>query len=198
MIDDLVPEILKFISKPSHLSSACLVNRTFNRCASRLLYKHIAMYSSQKDVKQMVVLLFATLSRSPTLASFVHRLEIYDFPKYITFHPGLGPNVVTAIENCTNLHKFAWTREGTLDSDALLALSSCPCLRELKLSGSIHYPEMLLEFGELQSISIIMPRSRVVWDLLPTWIALNRNSLTSLALVSAVSSFPTFVILRSF
>jgi len=71
---DLILEILKFINNPSHLASACLVNRIFHRFASPLLYERIAIYSWMKDGKKRAVTLFSTLSRCPKLASFVRSL----------------------------------------------------------------------------------------------------------------------------
>lgn len=193
MIDDLVPEFLKFISKPSHLTSACLVNKTFHQCASRLLYRHIGMYAYKKHATHNVRLLFATLSRSPNLASFVRSLNIHVFLKCIIDPDPCLSDVVSAIENCINLQRCAWTRDGTLNAEVLTALSSCPDLRELEINGRNDHPDILLKFTKLQSMSIILPNSQVV-SLLPTWIALNRDNLTSLALFSHVSFLPSFVL----
>jgi hypothetical protein len=71
---DLVLEILKFISNPSHLASTCLVNHIFHKFAAPLLYERVAIYSWMKDGKKRAAMLFSTLSRCPNLALFVHCL----------------------------------------------------------------------------------------------------------------------------
>ncbi len=49
---DLVLEILKFISNPSHLASTCLVKHIFHIFAAPLLYERVAIYSWMKDGKK--------------------------------------------------------------------------------------------------------------------------------------------------
>jgi len=40
---DILPEILSFLAKPSHLAYACLVNKTFHNFAVRQLYDRIGI-----------------------------------------------------------------------------------------------------------------------------------------------------------
>src|SRR6266542_1517301 len=157
---DLLPEILSFIAKPAHLASTCLVNNTFHNFSVRLLYDRIAIYSWHENGKKRAIKLFTTLACYPELARLVHHLEIRDFPKHYHY-----PRVVNALQLCTNLRSCIWTRDGTLTSDILQALSSCPELRELEINGhsdGIYDHTLLLRFRNLNKLSIIMPCETVV------------------------------------
>ena len=47
---DLLPDILCHLARPEHLSVCTLVNRTFNQCATRELYKRVALFPWQRFV----------------------------------------------------------------------------------------------------------------------------------------------------
>lgn len=199
---DLILEILKFVNNASHLASACIVNRTFHRFASPLLYKEIAISSWMKDGKKRVISLFSTLSRCPNLASFVRSLrelmqlplfslnmlllEIRDSPKF--FSSSFLSDVLDGLHNCINLRSFAWTRDGTITSQILETLSSCSIIHELEINGHSdrrYDPQLLLRFKNLVKVSIIMPSSGMV-NRLEDWVVLNQRSLRSLSLICKV------------
>jgi len=166
---DLVPKILKFVSNPAHLTSACPVNKTFYDFASPLLYRRIAFFSWTRNVKTRVTQLFTTLSNNARLALFVQSLEIRNFPKHFSPDSPIIA-VIPALKNCTNLRRLVWTRDGTLNSDILQTLSSCAYLRELEINGrheSNYDALLLLDFTKLESISIVMPSADLT-TLLPS------------------------------
>ena len=185
---DILPEILFFLEKPSHLASACLVNKTFHKFAVRQLYDRIAIHSWHKDAKKRAIALFTTLACSPQLARLVHNLEIRDFPR----DPHHHPCVLGALQLCTSLRSCIWTRDGTLTSDILQTLSSCPELRELEINGhssdGYYDHSTLLRFRNLSKFSIIMPSASVVSQL-HDCLALNAHSLRSLTLICRVEPF---------
>ncbi|PPR07496.1 hypothetical protein CVT26_013465 [Gymnopilus dilepis] len=197
---ELLPEILKYVVKPQHLASACLVNKAFRTFATTRLYERIFIYSWHKEGKAKVVKLFDTLSRRPYLASLLRRLEIRDFPKAITLlDSDVLNHVQRGLRNCTGLRACTWTRDGSLNSEILEALIQCPDLRELELNGHNdgHYdPRLLLHFRHLSRISIIMPSPAVVSKLEP-WLSSTGNTLRSLTLICKASTIITDALLES-
>ncbi|KIM41347.1 hypothetical protein M413DRAFT_146971 [Hebeloma cylindrosporum] len=196
---EILPEILEYVVKPQHLATVCLVNKTFNPFATRRLYERISIYSWHKEGKVKVIKLFDTLSRNPHLASFLYKLEIRDFPKAITIlDDDIHARVHRGLKNCTNLRSCAWTRDGSLNSDILEALTHCPNLQELELNGNDqgHYDtRSLLAFTHLRRLSIIMPSTGVMAELNP-WLALTGHTLRSLTLICRATPVVTDVALE--
>jgi hypothetical protein len=90
---ELLPVIIDFVLRPQHISALCLVNKTFNRFATPLLYRRVfifAWYTAAKikvglglrltcllhsiALSTQVILLFQTLSECPHLARYVEKL----------------------------------------------------------------------------------------------------------------------------
>jgi len=51
---ELLPVILSHLQKPYHLSSTCLVSKTFHQFAATKLYERASIYSWQKEGKAKV------------------------------------------------------------------------------------------------------------------------------------------------
>ena len=186
---DILPEILSFLAKPSHLASACLVNKTFHKFAVRQLYDRISIVDSGPIRRRRAIALFTTLARSPELARLVHHLEIRNLA-------AASHIVLDALPLCTNLR--SWTGHHPLTSDILLPLSSCPELRELEFDDYGNCDRTtLLRLRNLNKLSISM-RTQSVLSQLPDCFALNANSLRSLALTCQVKpiSLPSFQIFK--
>ena len=119
-------------------------------------------------------------------------IEICDCPK--SFSESFLSEVLKGLQLCINLRSCAWTRDGTITSQILESLSSCPNLHELELNGRSdrrYDPQLLLKFKNLDKVSIIMPSSGVV-NRLKNWVLLNQHSLRSLSLVCKVWIFSLF------
>lgn len=90
---ELLPVIFDFVLSPQHISALCLVNETFNRFATPLLYRRVFIVAWYKEAKAKVglglrltcmccsialstqiILLFRTLSKCPHLARYVEKL----------------------------------------------------------------------------------------------------------------------------
>ncbi|KAF9460431.1 hypothetical protein BDZ94DRAFT_1169804 [Collybia nuda] len=200
---DLPPEILPVIFdnilKPHHITSICLVSKTFYEFSIRRLYERASIYSWQRDGKTKVIQLFNTLSRHPHLAKYVHRLEIREFPKaFTTSGHDIIDVVLEGIHNCLNLQACTWTRDGSLSSSILGALQKCNSLRDLEINGHSdgnYDPDLLCQFTRLARISLIMPNSAVA-DRLCRWIE-TTNNLQSLTLLCKASPIITDKILES-
>ncbi|KAF5326254.1 hypothetical protein D9611_000472 [Ephemerocybe angulata] len=171
---DILPVILRFVVKSSHLAAGALVDKTWNEFATPRLYERVSIFSWHKDAKTKVLLLFKTLSTCPHLAKHVRRLEVRDFPKAILHLPtssdetSIPDLVLEGIKNCKGLHSCVWTRDGSLSSEILEALSWIASLRQLELNGRSqgqYDPRLLAHFRGLQKVSIIMPSSGVVSQL---------------------------------
>ncbi|KAF8902526.1 hypothetical protein CPB84DRAFT_1814867 [Gymnopilus junonius] len=197
---ELLPEILEHVIKPQHLASACLVDKTFRSFATPRLYDRISIYSWHREGKVKVIKLFDTLSRHPYLANLLHKLEIRDFPKAITLLDGdILHHVQRGLRNCTGLRACTWTRDGSLNSEILEALVQCPNLRDLELNGHNdgHYdPRLLLQFRNLNRISLIMP-STVVVSQLGTWLSFTGHTLRNFTLICKASTIITDSLLES-
>ncbi|KAF5384073.1 hypothetical protein D9615_003422 [Tricholomella constricta] len=207
---DILPLIISNLVKPHHLSSACLVNKTFQEFTVPRLYERVSIYAWQREGKTKVVQLFTTLAHGPHLAKYVRRLglslshdaltmslllkpppEIREFPKAISLDE-LGTNVLQGLRNCINLRACTWTRDGSLNSDILKALQTSGILQELEVNGRSednYNPALLQGFTRLARISLIMPSVPVV-NHLSTWIANTGSTLQSLTLICKVVTNP--------
>ncbi|KAJ3561883.1 hypothetical protein NP233_g9923 [Leucocoprinus birnbaumii] len=190
---ELLPTVLEHLPKVHYLTRTALVNHTF--------------YQSNNST--FVVQLFRTLSTCPQLARYVRRLEIRDFPRNALSDDVLE-SISQGLRNCTGLHSCTWTRDGSLTSNILLALSepssytngttndirSAPAtsatihtLRHLEINGhhsNFYNPKILLRFKWLERISIIMPTIEVV-QVLEEWVKLVQESLKSLNIICKMS-----------
>ncbi|KAF8152989.1 hypothetical protein B0H34DRAFT_87411 [Crassisporium funariophilum] len=191
---DILPEVIDHIIKPQHLASICLVSNAFRAFATNRLYERVSIYAWHKEGKVKVVKLFDTLARYAYLALHVHRLEIRDFPKAFTnLEDDLFSHVLRGLKNCVNLRSCTWTRDGSLNSEILLALQRCSNLRELEVNGhndGNYDPRLLLGFTELNRISLIMPSLPVVSQLRP-WLSITGHTLRALTLICKASSIVT-------
>ncbi|KAF9531062.1 hypothetical protein CPB83DRAFT_849257 [Crepidotus variabilis] len=198
---DVLPVILHFVVKSSHLASACLVNKEFSTFATPLLYDSVCIYSWHIDGKKKVLQLFETLRTSTNLAQLVFCLDIRDFPKFALMKDlQLLSGVVEGLRNCKNLTSCTWTRQGSLTSEILEALLNCPELGDLEINGhhSTDYePRILLRFVRLKRISIIMPSPEII-RLLPLWLAATSSCLRNLTLVCKSSASVTDELLANF
>ena len=134
---DLLPNILQFVVRSNHLAAARLVNSKFDKFAGPLLFKQVSIYAWHKNAKNRVTQLFRVLANYPHVADWVRylgehhlchipltsgfnlqrRSEIRDFPKtsnYETFQ-AVMKDCRTGIDNCVNLHKCVWTRDGSVN-----------------------------------------------------------------------------------
>lgn len=87
---ELLPIIFDFVLRPQHVSKLCLVNKSFNKFATPLLYRRVFVFAWYKEAKTkvalgidylvqspnnaQVILLFRTLSLYPHLARYVEKL----------------------------------------------------------------------------------------------------------------------------
>jgi hypothetical protein len=51
---ELLPVILDFVVKPQHISTLCLVNKSFNDFAMPLLYRRVFIFAWYKEAKSKV------------------------------------------------------------------------------------------------------------------------------------------------
>ena len=51
---ELLPVIFDFVLRPQHISALCLVNKTFNRFATPLLYRRVFIFAWYKAAKTKV------------------------------------------------------------------------------------------------------------------------------------------------
>ncbi|KAG1737583.1 uncharacterized protein EDB91DRAFT_1290700 [Suillus paluster] len=198
---ELLPVIFDSVVRPHHLTSLCLVNKSFNEFAIPRLYQRVYIYAWHTEATSKIFLLFQTLSSCPGLARYVSRLEIRVFPKALSSssHSDLLDLCIQGIRNCVNLRSCAWTRDGSLESATLQALQKCPQLKELEINGhdSGYYdPWILPQFSKLSSISLIMPSVRVI-EVLPSWISTTGSTLRNLNIVCKTSSLITDTLLES-
>ncbi|KAH7883024.1 hypothetical protein F5I97DRAFT_1901313 [Phlebopus sp. FC_14] len=191
---ELLPIIFDFVLRPQHLSSLCLVNRTFNRFATPFLYRRLFIFAWYTDVKSRLFLLFRTLAESTHLARHVQRLAIQSFPKALSSagFSDLLDLCARGIRNCVNLRSCAWTRDGSLHSTVLESLRDCPQLQELEINGnsSEYDPAILTQFDRLNKISLIMPSAQVL-GVLPSWISMTGVTLKSLNIICKASTLVT-------
>ena len=156
-----------------------------------------------------MIKLLRTLASSPHLAAHVHRLSkfkklsicceiltlssfsaVRDFPKAL--FAGERAEVLEvrlqALRNCVNLQSCAWTRDGSLTTDVLNALTHSQRLSELELNGRNQWrydPEILCNFSRLRKITLIMPSGSVA-DVIPRWTAITKDTLEHLTLICHV------------
>ncbi|KAG2159315.1 uncharacterized protein EDB93DRAFT_1115004 [Suillus bovinus] len=198
---ELLPIIFDSVVRAQHLAFLCLVNKSFYEFAIQRLYRRVYIYAWHTNAKSKVVLLFQTLSSCPRLAHYLSRLEIRAFPKALpssSYNDLLGL-CTRGIRNCVNLTSCAWTRDGSLQSDILLALQQCPKLKELEINGkdSGYYdPNILTRFSKLSRISLIMPSAQVI-EVLPSWISITGPTLRNLTMICQTSSLITDTLLES-
>uniref|UniRef100_A0A0W0FIC2 F-box domain-containing protein n=1 Tax=Moniliophthora roreri TaxID=221103 RepID=A0A0W0FIC2_MONRR len=188
---DLLPIIVSHISSwnPKYLVNLCLVNKTFYELSIAHLYQRISIYSWHKHGKAKVIQLFNCLASHPHLAQRVRRLEIRDFPKALIGDDHRN-TVIQGLKNCVNLSSCTWTRDGSLDTGVLEALSNTSLI-ELEINGHSqgHYdPKVLLKFKTLRKISVIMPGLGVV-QTLPQWVA--TGTLRNLTIICKSSTIIT-------
>ncbi|KAK7435499.1 hypothetical protein VKT23_019621 [Stygiomarasmius scandens] len=188
---ELLPVILSFIPNPRSLTRTCLVNKIFYQFAIPKLYERISMYAWHKHGKERVIQLFIVLAEYPRLAEHVRRLEIRDFPKSISFGTDPTSIVIRALSHCTNLRSCTWTRDGSLNTEILQALSTC-CkeLEELEINGHSegnYDPNVLLGFARLKKIGLIMPGGGLIRHTLGNWIGRVGETLRHLSLVCKMS-----------
>ena len=97
---------------------------------------------------------------------------------------------VQALRNCTNLHGCAWTRDGSLSTEMLHALSEAQELYSLEINGHHEHsydPAVLRNITHLQKLTVIMP-SAAVLGVLPSWAAALSANLSHLVLFCKVGS----------
>ncbi|EIM87235.1 uncharacterized protein STEHIDRAFT_168052 [Stereum hirsutum FP-91666 SS1] len=142
---ELLPLIIQHLLKASHLASVCLVNHAFNDFAVPMLYERLVIYPWYKDAKIKVAKLFKTLAEYPHHAKHVKRLEIRDFPKSLL---GTSPSYLAllhdcmiGLQNCTTLKSCTWTRDGSLTSKILNALSTRYVAHRSPQDPRTHSPE---------------------------------------------------------
>ncbi|KAF7967513.1 hypothetical protein HWV62_34040 [Athelia sp. TMB] len=89
------------------------------------------------------------------------------------------------IDNCVNLHKCVWTRDGSVN---MMILDSLLNLRELEVNAGhvAHYDaECLAKFRALQNVTLIMPNQTVI-KVIPAWMSATGATLLSLSLTSGL------------
>ncbi|KAF4603330.1 hypothetical protein EYR38_003743 [Pleurotus pulmonarius] len=185
----IVYAIFENILKPSQLATCCLVSKAASAFAIPLLYDRILIYAWHKGAKIRVVQVFNTLAKRPGLARYVHSLELRDFPK--------GPEIgvygaaifLLALDNCINLQRCIWTRDGSLNNDILKSLSAHQQLQSLTINGHsarFYDARCLLDIRGLRDICVIMPSAEVV-RVLVEWAELNANTLRGLEIICKTS-----------
>ncbi|KAI0708567.1 hypothetical protein C8Q76DRAFT_626883 [Earliella scabrosa] len=160
---ELLPIIVQYVVKPSHLANLCLVNQSFYTFAIPLLYERVFIYAWHKEGKAKVIKLFKTLAEYPHLAKLVQQLgcagdggtevgtgaqssterpadafpAIRDFPKALQSeeYDQISEACLAGIRNCINLRACTWTRHGSLTSSVLETLAECSRLQELEING---------------------------------------------------------------
>ncbi|KIY51589.1 hypothetical protein FISHEDRAFT_36872 [Fistulina hepatica ATCC 64428] len=188
---EILPVIFGYVLKSQHLAWLCLVNHVFYDFAAPLLYDQIMIYSWHRDGKIRIIQLFCTLSRTPRLAKYVRRLVIRDFPKSASGEAAIAGDIFSfGLRNCVHLRACTWTRDGSLTSKILQALSALPFLEDLEINGHSdgnYRPQLLLSFTKLRRLSIIMPSASVAEQLVP-WSHLTGSSLRDLTLICKSST----------
>ncbi|KDQ56764.1 hypothetical protein JAAARDRAFT_36253 [Jaapia argillacea MUCL 33604] len=192
---ELLPIIVQFVVKPSHLALVCQTNKVFYRYAIPCLYERVLVFPWHRDGKSRVVKVFRTLAECPLLARHVRRLEIREFPKALSSEASddLLANCTQGIKNCTNLIRCTWTRDGSLSSRVLESLLECPALEDLEINGHHNWqydPQILWRFKNVSKVSLIMPSGPVI-DVLPWWIKETRLRLRCLTLICKSSPLVT-------
>ncbi|CAE6337736.1 unnamed protein product [Rhizoctonia solani] len=189
ILPELLYEVFKHVERRAHIAQCCLINKTCYSYARICLYKWIQVYTWHTGAKQRVWMILETLANAPHLAFHVKVLELRDFPTHLSFDERHRiVNLATrAITNCVNLTNCSWTRDGSLSTKMIRELATLNSLRELEINAKpgafgAWVPEDLLEFRELQSLTLIMPARSVV-ELLPVWCARNENTLKSLVII---------------
>ncbi|KAH9924988.1 uncharacterized protein BXZ73DRAFT_91166 [Epithele typhae] len=187
---ELLPLIVQYLLRPSHLAIACRVNRSFYTFSIPLLYERVFIYAWHKEGKAKVIKLFKTLADYPHLAKLVQQLgmglllfsfpppsamtssAIRDFPKALQTedYDLVLAACLDGIRNCVNLRACTWTRHGSLTSSVLSTLVECSRLQELEINGEhagFYDPAILPRFTHLRKLSLIMPSAAVASMLLP-------------------------------
>ncbi|KZT26140.1 hypothetical protein NEOLEDRAFT_1155981 [Neolentinus lepideus HHB14362 ss-1] len=197
---ELLSVIFQFIVKPSHFTTLCLVNTSFRDLAVPLLYESAYVYPWHNESKLKVVQLFRTLRRNATLARYVKKLVIKDFPKSLATAQleEIWTICAAGLRNCVNLVHCTWTRDGSLNDAILEALLSCLNLREVEINGhhdGQYNPSLLCRFTGLNKITLIMPSGLVIQHL-PFWIKETGPTLQYLSLICKASSLITDSLLK--
>jgi len=116
--------------------------------------------------------------------------EIRDFPKGLDNDhlDDLFDSCLHGIANAVNLRSCTWTRDGSLNSNILLALLKNQSLQELEINGR-HYGNydhtILPRFTSVRRIKLIMPSPPVI-EVLPSWLKSLMHPLQSLSIVCKV------------
>ncbi|KAI0078087.1 hypothetical protein K474DRAFT_1594707 [Panus rudis PR-1116 ss-1] len=184
---ELLVLILQHIPKPAHLAKICLVDKAFDKFGREQLYRQIYIYAWHKDAKLKVIKLFQTLATSPSLARYVEKLTIRDFPRAVLL--GKREEIISlcllGIRNCVNLRACTWTRHGSISTALLEAFQQLPHLTDLEINGENHWQykaDTLRHFNHLRKLSLIMPSSSVV-GILHEWIPVTAHTLRHLSLI---------------
>lgn len=69
---ELLPVVFDFVLRPQHISKLCLVNKTFNKFATPLLYRRVFIFAWYKEAKTKVGLK-PTLPRTVVRQRSPHR-----------------------------------------------------------------------------------------------------------------------------
>ena len=117
-------------------------------------------------------------------------LVIRDFPRTLssTEPDEIAQISLRAISNCTNLQSCTWTRDGTLSTEILTALSQAEHLTELEINGrneGCYDQRVLRSFTRLHKMTLIMPSSSMA-AMMPHWTANGFSSLRHLTLICRV------------
>ncbi|CAE6535072.1 unnamed protein product, partial [Rhizoctonia solani] len=149
----------------------------------------VYMNGSKYTLGTLVWMILETLANAPHLAFHVKALEFRDFPNHLNFDERhrIIALATQAISNCVNLRSCSWTRDGTLSTRMLQELAGLESLKELEINAKpgafgAWFPEDLLAFRGLQSLTLIMPARSIV-ELLPAWSAENKDTLESLVVI---------------
>ncbi|KDQ56509.1 hypothetical protein JAAARDRAFT_79458 [Jaapia argillacea MUCL 33604] len=128
------------------LYAATLVNWTFNRAATRLLYAMLDLRSiKEKDGRLTVLHPATTLLAKPELTRYVRHIhETGDIHKTLAFlSPATSTSALTSLTLCTNLQSFSWVdntfsqgRSQVLFMSFLLVLKTLHSLQDLTIRTS--------------------------------------------------------------
>ncbi|KAI0305113.1 hypothetical protein B0F90DRAFT_1701398 [Multifurca ochricompacta] len=128
--------------------------------------------------------------------------EIRDFPKAHISAQSYGQLMdwcIRGLENCVRLKSCTWTSDGSLTSEILKSLRECPELTDIAINGGDSWqyePKDLIQLLHLRTISLVMP-SMSVLEILPRWLQITGQSLTSLTLICKASIHVTDALLDS-
>lgn len=84
---ELLPLILQYIIRPSHIAALCLVNRYFHAFAISQLYQRAFIYAWHTDGKTKVSILYKYADKRPTFRFLVKVIQLFNT---LTEHPHLA------------------------------------------------------------------------------------------------------------